>query len=186
MTTTLTIQGTLPRPRRQPSAGFTFLYRVAKLCAAVTIRFSPRRVPWFPFPSPSASAFSKPPKRGETTSEVAERFAVSPAFVRRLLQRYRATGSLQPKTGRRGPKPRLDEHQERIRELITQQPDLHPAEIRDRLGLAVAAITVWRALVRLGLTFKKSRSARPSRIGPTLRPPDSTGRSRWPRLTPDA
>ena len=31
---------------------------------------------------------------GESTAEVAERFAVSPAFVRRLQQRFRLTGSL--------------------------------------------------------------------------------------------
>src|SRR3954471_16853096 len=33
---------------------------------------------------------------GETTAEVAERFAVSPAFVRRLEQRFRLTGSPPP------------------------------------------------------------------------------------------
>jgi transposase len=40
---------------------------------------------------------------GETTAEVAERFAVSPAFVRRLMQRHRETGSLASRTARRGP-----------------------------------------------------------------------------------
>ncbi|MBX9580735.1 MAG: helix-turn-helix domain-containing protein, partial [Gemmataceae bacterium] len=44
---------------------------------------------------------------GETTAEVAERFAVSSAFVRRLMQRHREAGTLAPKGGRRGPAPRL-------------------------------------------------------------------------------
>ena len=35
--------------------------------------------------------------QGESTSEVAERFSVSSAFVRRLLQRFRETCSLLPK-----------------------------------------------------------------------------------------
>jgi transposase len=123
---------------------------------------------------------------GETTAEVAERFAVSTAFVRRLMQRYRATGSLHPNTGPRGFKPRLDAHADRIRELLTRHPDLHAAEVRDRLGLEVAAITVWRMLVRLNLTLKKSRPAPPSRTDPTLRRRGSSGRRPSPIMTPHA
>ena len=104
---------------------------------------------------------------GETTAEVADRFAVSPAFVRRLLQRHRQAGSLTPSAARRGPEPRLAGHADRIRDLVRQQPDLTPAEIRDRLGLAVRPLTVWRMLRRLGLTFKKSRSGPPSRTART-------------------
>ena len=96
---------------------------------------------------------------GEPTSDVADRFAVSPAFVRRLMQRHRETGTLAPKAGPRGPEPRLADHLDRLRELNARHPDLPPAELRDRLGVTVAAVTVWRALVRLGLTFKKTRPA---------------------------
>jgi transposase len=106
-------------------------------------------------------------QEGETTAEVAERFAVSPAFVRRLLQRHRQTGSLAPPGGRRGPKPRLADRERDLRRLHAERPDLCPAEIAARPGLAVAPLTVWRMLRRLGLTFKKSRSAPPSRAGPT-------------------
>lgn len=104
---------------------------------------------------------------GDSTAEVAERFSVSPAFVRRLMQRYRETGSLAPKATRRGRKLRLAAHAEAIRELVGRQPDLTPAEVRDRLGLAVSALTVWRMFRRLGLTFKKSRSGPLSRTAPT-------------------
>ena len=123
---------------------------------------------------------------GEATADVADRFAVSPAFVRRLMQVYRQTGSLRPKTGPRGCRPRLAPHADRIRERVAKHPDLHPAEVRDRLGLTVAALTVWRALVRLGLTFKKRRSGPPSRTGPTSRPPAPPGPRRWPGTTPAA
>lgn len=95
---------------------------------------------------------------GESTADVAERFAVSPAFVRRLLQRHRETGSLAPKSGPRGPRPTLGRHADSIRALNAEHPDLTPAEVRDRLQLPVSPLTVWRALVALGLTFKKSRS----------------------------
>src|SRR5262245_8159595 len=81
--------------------------------------------------------------QGQTTAEVAARFAAGPAFVRRLLQRHRQTGSLAPESGARGPKPRLAGCEGQIRELLAREPDLHPREIGERLGLAVAAITVW-------------------------------------------
>ena len=95
---------------------------------------------------------------GEQTSEVAERFAVSPAFVRRLLQRHRENGSLVPSSAPRGRKPILAEQAEQLRRLNAQHPDLTAAEIRQRLGLRVSVLTVWRMLRRLGLTFKKVHS----------------------------
>jgi transposase len=97
---------------------------------------------------------------GESTVEVAERFEVSAAFVRRLLQRHRETGSLAAKASPRGPKPRLSEHRQELLELNTQHPDLTAAEVRDRLQLPVSVNTVWRTLRRLGLTFKKSNAGR--------------------------
>src|SRR5262249_23509499 len=102
---------------------------------------------------------------GETTAEVAERFAVSPAFVRRLVQRHRESGSLAASAAPRGPKPRLAARADELCQLVAEHPDLTPAELRDRLGVTVAAVTVWRMLRRLDLTFKKSRSAPPSRTG---------------------
>ena len=93
---------------------------------------------------------------GETTAEVADRFAVSPAFVRRLMQRYRATGSLAPKAGRRGPKPALAGDLDRIRAHNAANPDHTPAEVLAHLRLTVSVPTVRRAFAALGLTFKKS------------------------------
>jgi transposase len=113
---------------------------------------------------------------GDSTAEVADRFAVSPAFVRRLMQRHRRTGSLAPSTARRGPQPRSAESADRLRELNARHPDLTPAEVRDRLGVPVSALTVWRMLRRLGLTFKKSRPARPSRTASTSGRPATPGR----------
>jgi transposase len=123
-------------------------------------------------------------RAGETTAEVADRFAVSPAFVRRLLQRHRETGSLAPKATPRGPKPALAAHADALRELARREPDLTPAEARDRLGVAVGPLTVWRMPRRLGLTFKKSRPGRPSKIGRTSPPPGPRGPKRSPPGAP--
>ena len=118
---------------------------------------------------------------GDPTAEVAERFAVSPAFVRRLMQRYRQTGSLAPSATPRGPKPLLAARADELRRLVAAHPDLTPAEFRDRLGLTVSEVTVWRMLRRLGLTFKKSRSAPPSRAARTSRRRGGGGRRSSPR-----
>jgi transposase len=113
---------------------------------------------------------------GMGTTEAAEAFAVSPAWVRRIKQRRRQTGEVAPRAPvRPGPALALEAEADRLRELNRQAPDLTPAEVRDRLGLAVAPLTVWRMLRRLGLTFKKSPTGRPSRIARTWPPGGSTG-----------
>jgi transposase len=117
---------------------------------------------------------------GETTSEVAERFAVSPAFVRRLMQRHRETGTLAPSSARRGPRPRLADWTDQLLELVARHPGLTSAEVRDRLGLAASALTVWRMLRRLGLTFKKSRSTPPSGTARTFARSGDGGRRSSP------
>src|SRR5262245_54436462 len=113
---------------------------------------------------------------GMETAEAAETFSVSPAWVRRIKQRRRETGELGPRRrSRLGPTRVLDGRDEELRELVRTHPGLVAEEYRDLLGAPVAVITVWRALRRLGLTFKKSPSAPPSRTGPTWRPSGNSG-----------
>jgi transposase len=113
---------------------------------------------------------------GMGTAEAAEAFAVSPAWVRRIKQRRRQTGEVAARTpARRGPAPALAGHAGRLRELVRDHPGEAAAAYRDRLGLPVAVVTVWRALRRLGLTFKKSRPGRPSRTARTWPPGGTSG-----------
>lgn len=104
---------------------------------------------------------------GGTTAEVAEQFSVSPAFVRRLRQRCRLSGSVAPKAGGRGPAPELAGREDDLRAAVAARPDDTPAEHRERLGRPASASTVARPRRRLGLTRKKSRSGPRSRTGPT-------------------
>jgi transposase len=102
------------------------------------------------------------------TAEVAETFAVSESWVRRVKQRFRDKGEVAPRTpARRGPAPALDGQDDRIRQVVRDHPGLTAAEYLSRLGVAASAVTVWRALRRLGLSYKKSRSGRPSRTART-------------------
>lgn len=92
---------------------------------------------------------------GDPTAEVAERFAVSPAWVRRLKQRRRETGETAPRPSRNRRAPKLRPHLTRIRALLAATPDMTLAEVRHELAVAVALSTLWAAVRGLGLTFKK-------------------------------
>ena len=96
-------------------------------------------------------------QRGEgSLRELADLFRVSTAWVRRLLQRRRQTGSFAALPHAGGPQPKLDDaHRGRLLVLVAEQPDATLAELRDRLAAPVHLSTVARALDRLGLSFKK-------------------------------
>jgi transposase len=114
---------------------------------------------------------------GESTAEVAERFSVSPAFVRRLKQRFRQTGSLAPRPGGHGPTRKLAAHEEALRQAVRDYPDATPAEHRDRLKLPAARVTVWRTLRRLRLTRKKKST----HAAEQDRPDVAEARRQWPQ-----
>ena len=91
---------------------------------------------------------------GDRSGAVADRFAVSPAWVRRLAQRRRQTGEIAPRA--RTPRAsRLRPYHDRIRAVLTATPDRTLAELRADLGVAVALSTLWAAVRRLGYTPKK-------------------------------
>ena len=112
---------------------------------------------------------------GMGTRAVAAKFSVSESWVRKLKQQRRETGSIEPRTATPGPAPALAPHADRLRELVRAEPGLSAADYHARLGVGAAVITVWRALRRLGLTYKKSPSGRPSRTGPTSPPSGGPG-----------
>jgi transposase len=100
---------------------------------------------------------------GMGTATVAEKYAVSPAWVRRLKQRRNATGEIGPRPQRRGPVAAWLTHAEALRQAVQQKPDATLDEYRQHLQLPLSRATLARALLVLGLTRKKSRSGRVSR-----------------------
>jgi len=92
--------------------------------------------------------------------DVAATFGVSRAWVHRLAQRQRETGSIAPRKPTKF-RPRVLAAQEtRLQALVTATPDATLAELRDQLPTTAALSTVWLALERLGLTVKKNRTRR--------------------------
>lgn len=106
-------------------------------------------------------------RAGMPTRAVAEKYSVSPAWVRRLKQRERDTGSIAPRPPSPGRPSRLAPHEARIRDAVRDDADATLAELRGRLGLTISLGALCNYLRRLGLSFKKKSSGRPSRTGPT-------------------
>jgi transposase len=92
--------------------------------------------------------------------EVAATFAVSRAWVHRLVQRRRETGSIAPRKQTKFRSRRLEGQEHRLSMLITARPDATLAELRDALPTTAALSTLWREIDRLGLTVKKNDTRR--------------------------
>ena len=102
-------------------------------------------------------------ERIDTRVEIAERFAVSTAWIRRLLRRRRETGSIEPMPHGGGQPPAFDVRgAERLRAAVAERPDATLAELARTCGVSCSTSAVDRAVGRLGLTRKKSRSTPPS------------------------
>ena len=115
---------------------------------------------------------------------VAARFCVSLSCVEKLWQRFRRSGSsaAQPHAG--GRQRALTDHTALLRREVEPQPDATLEELRERIagaqGPQVSTATICRALQRLKLPVKKSRSTLRSvtRSGSRRCAPPSAGPSK--------
>jgi transposase len=97
---------------------------------------------------------------GVTAEALAERYHVSVAWVNALKQRRRETGSIAPRVQTKFRGRALAGHEDRLRALVTAQPDATLAELRTALQTSAGLTTIWRALNALDLTVKKNRTRR--------------------------
>jgi len=114
---------------------------------------------------------------GMGTKEAAQKYSVSTAWVRRLKQRRRQTGSAAPRPASPGRPCKLAPHEQALRDLVRADPDATLAELRQRLGVPVSTGALSTFLRKIGLSFKKKSCGRPSRSGPTWRRSARTGPS---------
>jgi len=115
---------------------------------------------------------------GHGTKQVAETFGVSPSWVRRLKQRRRELGTIEPLPGRYGrPWKFSEEDLRRLRELVEAHPDATLRELRETLQVDAALSTLCCALRRMKLSFKKKSCTPPSKTGRTSRPCEKSGTS---------
>ena len=103
-----------------------------------------------------------------TRQQIADLFGVSTAWIRRLLQRRRESGSFAAKPHAGGTSPKLGPHQRhRLLALVVTDPDATLAELHHRLGAFVHLTTIHRALAGYGLTVKKKSCTPASSSAPT-------------------
>jgi transposase len=92
--------------------------------------------------------------------EIAATFRVSRAWVHRLIQRRRETGSIAPRKQTKFRSRVLAGEEAHLAALITARPDATLAEIREALATTAALSTLWLEIDRLGLTVKKNGARR--------------------------
>lgn len=103
-----------------------------------------------------------------TREEVAKRFAVSLGMVKKLLAQRRRTGEIGAGYHRCGRKPKiLPTQQKRLATLVRKTPDLTLAQLREATGLRCSLVAIHCTLVKVGLTYKKRRSAPANRAART-------------------
>lgn len=108
--------------------------------------------------------------QGKETCHIAEALDYCVAAVRRVRQQFKQRGTLEPQThlcGRTGFF--TAERQARLARLIKEKPDATLAELCQRMDRNVAVSTMDTWVRKLGLSFKKSRSARRNKAAPTSR-----------------
>lgn len=97
-------------------------------------------------------------QENNTTQQIAQLFGICRSGTRRIKQRLRERGTLEPSSGKRGRKPKLTpELGQQLRQHIADHPDATRQEVKEVLQLEVSVQTVGEWLTKLGLVLKKSR-----------------------------
>lgn len=101
-------------------------------------------------------------------------FDVSLSFVRDLIQHYRATGSVTPKSYQRGQKPRIGpELYSAVRDMVRNRNDATIQEYCDQFaqltGVRLGKTRMGMLLRKLGLSRKKKTSTLQSKILPVYK-----------------
>lgn len=97
---------------------------------------------------------------GLGTEAVAAKYEVSVAWVNRLVQRRRETGSIAPRKQTKFRSRVLAGQDDRLAGLIVARPDATLLELKAALPTTAGVSTIWRAIDRLQLTVKKNRTRR--------------------------
>jgi transposase len=98
-------------------------------------------------------------ERGKSTREIAQWLGFCVAAVRRVRQQFQQRGTLEPRTHRSGRRTLLTkERQQRLEELLAEQPDATLAELGARLDRRFQTSTIDLWLRRMGWKYKKNSS----------------------------
>jgi transposase len=92
-----------------------------------------------------------------TRQEVADRYRVSLAMVKKLLAQRKRTGRIGPRHEYSGRKPLFtSDHRQQLGRMIKAQADITLAEMRGQLDLDCTLAAIHRVLRDMDLTYKKN------------------------------
>ena len=110
-------------------------------------------------PVPVRARILKLYDQGKTTAEIAGSFGYCVAAVRRVRQRFKERGTLEPQTHHCGRKTLLTaSRKERLLRLLARQPDATLAELGAQFERPTSTMDLW--LSRLGWSRKKNAARR--------------------------
>ncbi len=95
-----------------------------------------------------------------TQDQIAKVFGVSAIWIRKLLQRKRQTGSLDPSPRTQGRKPAFQGvHLSELDDFVRSHPDATLEEMKDHFADRVdcSVVAIHQTLKRLGWRYKKKR-----------------------------
>ncbi len=102
----------------------------------------------------------------ETLEELADRFAVSLGWAKKLSAQRNRNGRAERVPHQAAQVPAGVEAQRQVMDWVAAKPDLTLAQPQSRLaaeaGISLSPGRIWRLLKKLGLRLKKSRSTPPS------------------------
>jgi transposase len=111
-----------------------------------------------------------------TRAQMARRFRVSLGLVKKLLQQRRRTGDIAARHRFSGRKPMImASHRQQLRALLARKNDLTLQELRAATALQCSVQALHVVLRKMGLTYKKRRSAPANKTAPTLPGRGGTG-----------
>ena len=93
---------------------------------------------------------------GMTWTATAQKWKVSTSFIAKLQRQVREIGTIEPIKPKTGPKPKLEKHRDRLKQIVAETPDATLAEIQDLLPINVSHQTVANELKKLKLVYKKN------------------------------
>ena len=107
---------------------------------------------------------------GMAVREAAVLFRVSVSYIYKAMIRRRLTGETMARQQRGHVSQKLAAYHDAIRARVSTQPDATLDELRAWMlashGVSMSQGGMWNALDRLGLTLKKRRNTRPSKLDP--------------------
>lgn len=100
---------------------------------------------------------------GQSMGQIAERFKISKGAVQHILERYRDSGTVEPRPRNAGRKPAFSKQAlRRLEKDVLAHPDSTLEEYRMRSRVDVSVVSFHNAIKKLGFTRKKNRYVRVS------------------------